>query len=221
MRGRAITYSEAELAWIKGHRDLPRRQTHAAFVERFGRRDVSLTNYNALCKRNGWMTGRTGRYEPGRTPENKGKPMSTATRAKVSGTWFKKGERRGVATNLYKPIGTERTSKDGYLERKINDDLPLQARWRAVHLINWEALHGPLPEGYALKCLSDDRGNPEPSNWEAIPRALLPRLNGRFGRGYDAAPAEVKPTILAITKLEHAAREAKAAHPAQQEATHG
>ena len=36
--------------------------------------------------------------------------------------------------------------------------------------------------------------------------ALAPRLNGRFGRGYDTAPPELKPTILAIAKLEHAAR---------------
>lgn len=209
MKGRQIPYSEAELLWIKGHRDLPRRDAHAAFVARFNRPEVSLSNYASLCKRNGWLTGRTGRYEKGRTPENKGKPMSATTRAKCLPTCFKKGERRGVATKLYKPVGTERRSKDGYLERKINDDLPLQARWRAVHLINWEALHGPLPEGYALKCLGDDKTNCDPSNWEAIPRALLPRLNGRFGRGYDAAPAEVKPTILAIAKLEHAVREVK------------
>lgn len=44
-------------------------------------------------------------------------------------------------------------------------------------------------------------------NWVAIPRALLPRLNGRFGRNYDDAPPELKPAILAIAKLEHAARE--------------
>jgi hypothetical protein len=32
-------------------------------------------------------------------------------------------------------------------------------------------------------------------------------LNGRFGRNYDGASAEAKPTILAIAKLEHKARE--------------
>ena len=51
--------------------------------------------------------------------------------------------------------------------------------------------------------------NTDPSNWEAIPAALAPRLNGRFGRGYDHAPAELKPTIMLTAKLEHAAREAK------------
>jgi hypothetical protein len=40
-----------------------------------------------------------------------------------------------------------------------------------------------------------------------VPRALLPRLNGRFGRGYDEAPEELKPTIMAVAKLEHSVRE--------------
>lgn len=58
-----------------------------------------------------------------------------------------------------------------------------------------------------LKCLSDDKTNCDPSNWELIPRALLPRLNGRFGRNYDDASPELKPVILAVAKLEHQARE--------------
>ncbi|QIG80073.1 hypothetical protein [Stakelama tenebrarum] len=48
-----------------------------------------------------------------------------------------------------------------------------------------------------------------PDNWTMIPRAMLPRLNGRFGRNYDAAPTDLKPTILAIAELEHRAREAR------------
>jgi hypothetical protein len=52
-----------------------------------------------------------------------------------------------------------------------------------------------------LKCKGDCL-NTDPSNWELIPRALLPRLSGRFGRGYDDAPSELKPTIMAVVKLE-------------------
>ena len=207
MKGRPITYSEAELQWLEENHKLPASEYHAAFVERFGRDDVSKANVLALRKRNGWRTGRTGRFEKGHVSHNKG--MKGITYPGSEKGWFKKGERRGVATRLYKPIGTERVSKDGYLERKIHDGMPLQSRWRAVHLIRWEELNGPLPEGHALKCLDGEKNNTDPANWEAIPRALLPRLNGRFGRGYDHAPDEVKPTILAATKLEHAAREAR------------
>jgi hypothetical protein len=35
----------------------------------------------------------------------------------------------------------------------------------------------------ALKCLDGNKQNTDPSNWEAVPRALLPRLAGgnRYG----------------------------------------
>lgn len=207
MKGQRIEYFDDELAWIEANKDWPRKQLHQGFVARFQRHDVSQQNLTALCKRKGWLTGRTGQFVAGQEPPNKGKtmpahPNSVATR-------FKKGERRGRANHLHKPIGTERISKDGYLERKIHDGLPMQSRWRAVHLMNWEANHGPIPEGHALKCLDGDKMNTRASNWELVPRALLPRLNGRFGRGYDSASPEVKPTILLVAKLEHQAREMK------------
>lgn len=207
MRGRWIRYSDEELAWIEAHKRLPRSQLHAEFIAKFHRNDVTKANLTSLCKRRGWLTGRTGRYEPGRTSENKGKTMPYHPNS--ARTRFKKGERRGVASKLWKPVGTERVSKEGYIERKIHDGMPLQSRWRAVHLIRWEELNGQLPEGHCLKCLDGDKANTDPSNWEAIPRALLPRLNGKSGRDYDSAPADLKPTIMAIAKLEHPAREAK------------
>ena len=209
MKGRAIAYEPEELAWIEAHKELPRAEAHALFCARFIRQDISLTNFKALCKRNGWLTGRTGQFVPGQVSHNKGKPMPDHVRAKARATMFKPGRRQGVAVKLYKPIGAERMSKDGYLERKIHDGLPLQSRWRAVHLVRWEEIHGRLPAGHALKCLDGDKTNTDPSNWEAVPRAMLPRLNGRFGRGYDAAPDELKPVIMATAKLEHRAREAR------------
>lgn len=208
MKGRVVPYSDEELEWIEAHSKDPRPQMLAAFCALFGRDDVSLTNINSLCKRKGWLTGRTGQFVPGQVSHNAGKKGWSPPGSEKG--WFKKGNRTGTAQKNYKPIGTERLSKDGYLERKIHDGMPLQSRWRAVHLVEWEAIHGPVPEGMALKCLDGDRSNTDPTNWEAIPRAMLPRLNGnKCSRAYDTAPAELKPAIMAVTKLEHALREAK------------
>jgi hypothetical protein len=205
MKGQWISYSAKELAWIEARKDQPRRELHEAFIGKFGRTDVTLTNFKALCKRKGWMTGRTGQFFQGQVSHNKGQKGVCAPGSEKG--WFKAGVRQGIATKLYKPIGTERVSKEGYIERKINDDLPLYRRWRMLHLINWEALNGPVPDGHRLKCLDGDRSNTDPANWQAIPNALAPRLNGRFGRGYDQAPAELKPVIMATAQLEHAVRE--------------
>lgn len=206
MRGRPITWSDAELAWIEEHRHMIRREAYAAFVERFNRTDVTLVNYISLCKRHGWSSGRTGRFEKGQISHNKGKKGVIYPGCEKG--WFKPGVRRGVATKLYQPIGSERVGKSGYIERKVNDDLPPRRRWRAVHLIRWEGANGTVPEGHVLKCLDGDRTNTAPDNWVCVPRALLPRLAaGKKGIAYDTAPAKLKPTLLAIARLEHAARE--------------
>jgi hypothetical protein len=207
MKGRYIRYSENQLAWIRRHRRLPRHDLHVAFVKKFRRRDVSLENLKALCTRKGWRTGRDGRLRRGNVPHNKGKKMPY--NANSARTRFKTGNRTGRANHVYKPIGTIRSSKEGYLERKIHDGLPMQSRWRAVHLLNWEEKHGPVPKGMCLKC-KGERTDTDPSNWELIPRALLPRLAGRWTPAYDGAPDELKPTIMAVAKLEHRLRENRA-----------
>lgn len=207
MKGVWIKYSAEEMAWLEANRTLPISDYHAAFCAKFVR-DVSAGNLHALRKRKGWKTGRTGCFEKGQTPFNKGKPHPT--RGRSAATQFKKGVRQGVAVELYKPIGTERMSKDGYPERKIHDGLPLQSRWRAVHLIEWEAVNGPIPDGYCLKSHDGDRANTDPSNWQAIPRALLPRLNGgRHKRhlAHDEAAPELRPALITIAKIDHQARE--------------
>lgn len=208
MKGRAVKYTPAELAWIEANCALPRAELHRRFVATFGRDDVSQNNLHALCKRRGWLTGRDGRFVPGQAPAYTGGGHHPNTVA----TQFRKGNRTGRANHLYQPIGTERISKSGYIERKVNDDLPMQRRWRAVHLIDWERENGPLPEGHCLKCLDGDRRNTDPTNWIAVPRALMPRLTGRWRSiPYDTAPAELKPILLAVARVEHAAREARKA----------
>lgn len=216
MKGHHIPYSAEELAWLSDNRTMPIAEYHAAFVARFGRADVSAANLHALRKRNGWRTGRTGCFQKGQAAHNKGKPCPPghgANHPNAVVNRFRKGERRGEAARNYKPIGTERINEDGYLERKVNDAMPFRSRWQAVHRINWEAINGPVPPGHALKCLDGNKLNTDPANWEAIPRALLPRLAGgnRYRRklSYDDAAPEVRPAILTLARLEHAARTVK------------
>lgn len=150
----------------------------------------------------------------GQASPNKGKqcpPGKGGRHPNARRTQFKPGERTGIAQKNYKPIGFERITQDGYRERKVNDDLPFNRRWRLVHLIEWEAVNGPIPKGHALKCLNGDKLDCSPSNWECIPRALLPRLSGRWALPYDQAPAELKPLVLATAQLKHAAKTARRA----------
>ncbi|MDP1026365.1 HNH endonuclease [Sphingomonas sp. KR1UV-12] len=197
------------MAWLEAHRDMVIGDYHRAFVTAFHRTDIAAKHLHSLRNRRGWLTGRTGRFEKGQVPANKGtrcKPGKGGLHPNAQRTQFRKGGRTGKAALNYKPIGTERVSKDGYRERKVHDGLPMRSRWQLVQRLEWEAVNGPVPAGYALKCLDGDRLNTNPGNWEALPRGVLARLNGgRFRRTlpYDEASPEVKPTVMAVAKLKH------------------
>lgn len=207
MKGRAVSYLPEELAWIEARKDWPRAELHRAFVSFWRREDVTLDNLKALCFRKRWMTGRTGGFPKGITPHNKGKKMPPEIRAKRLATAFRKGS---VPANR-KPLWTERMGRSGYIEISVPERNPYtghSTRYRQKHTYLWEQVNGPVPDGHALKCLDGDKTNCDPANWIAIPRALLPRLSGaNRGRiAYDTAPPDLKPALLAIARLEHAAR---------------
>lgn len=203
MKGQWIGWLPEEIAWCRVRADWPRRDLWIAFCN-FWKRDVELSTFKTMCKREGILTGRTGQLQKGNVPPNKGKkmPFNPASAA----TQFKTGQKPHNA----RPIGYEMTDVDGYVQICVDEPNPWTgSRTRMVHKHRrlWEQANGPVPDGYRLKCLDGDKTNCDPSNWEAIPVGLAPRLNGRFGRGYDQAPAELKPTILLTAKLEHKARE--------------
>lgn len=172
-----IPYSEVERQWLSDNRTLPRKELHERFVELFGRDDVSLVNIIDKCKREGWLTGRTGRFD------EKGNTNRTDNRL---------------------PIGTIRDGHDGYLRVKVSNGLPDRYKcWPMLHIVNWEKENGPVPDGHLLVCRDGNKKNADPSNWVALSRRALPRANGMNGNlPLAEAPDELKPAIEAIAKLE-------------------
>lgn len=207
MKGQKIIYSPRELAFVQARSDWPRDRLHAEFCATFARPEITRSNIASLCKRHGWLTGRTGRFVPGQVPANKGKPFPT--RGRSAQTQFHKGQR----PHTFRGAGHERIdNKDGYVIMIVAETNPWTgAATRPVqkHRWLWEQANGPMPEGYVLKSLDGDKTNTDPANWRAIPRGMLPRLAGRWRLGYDEAPAELKPTIMATAELAHATREAR------------
>lgn len=203
-QGRRLPFSSAEIEWLRTHCTMAIADYHGGFCAKFSRADISAAQLHSLRNREGWRTGRTGRFNKGNVPWTQGKKLPF--NAGSARTQFKKGNRTAKALEKYKPLGSERIHESGYRERKTNDGFPMQSRWKFVHHIEWEKANGPVPEGMVLKC-KGDKSNVDPLNWELIARGMLPRLNNRWGRNYDVAPAELKPTIMAVAKLEHRIRE--------------
>ena len=53
------------------------------------------------------------------------------------------------APRNWRPIGSERMDR-GILIRKVTDTGQPKKDWKRVDVIEWEAVHGPIPEGYTL-----------------------------------------------------------------------
>jgi hypothetical protein len=143
----------------------------------------------AACRlRRGDNPGVAFRFPKGHVPANKGLRRPGYSPGRMRETQFKKGQRSGVAAAVYQPIGAERISRDGYLERKTHDVLPdgisakeanrlRQRRWRPVHVIVWEAANGPVPRGHAVVFKNGDKRDIRLDNLELITRAELMRRN--------------------------------------------
>lgn len=214
-KGKAISYSAEEMAWLEANRAMVISDYAAAFAAEFGR-VIDPKNLHALRKRKGWKTGRTGQFAKGQEPMNKGRkcePGKGGLHPNARKTQFRKGNEPHNTRHL----GHERIDpKDGYVYVSVAEANPYtgyERRYVLKHKWLWEQANGPLPKGYALKCLDGDRTNCAPENWEAVPRALLPRLAGgnRYRRilSFDEAASELKPTILALAKVEHAVKQAR------------
>lgn len=151
----------------------------------------------AACRlRKGDGVGAATRFKPGQQSWNKGKKGLNLGGIE---TQFKPGHRGGKAAELYQPIGAERISKDGYIQRKINDDMPLQRRWRGVHIINWEAVNGPLPKSHALVFKDGNKQNTAVENLELLSRAELMHRNS-YHTNYPKEVAQLVQLRGAITR---------------------
>lgn len=216
MKGHRNAYSTEELAWIAARGSEPRRDVHTDFVAKFGRHDVTLDAFKGLCKRKGWMTGRTGRFNPGAVPVNKGVrclPGKGGRHPNAQRTQFTKG---GLPHNT-KYLGHERVSKDGYVEISVDQPNPhtgYERRYVLKHRHEWEKVNGPVPDGMMLKCLDGNRLNTDPANWELLPRATLPYLNGHRGLDYAALEPELRPAAIALAKIRHKAKTIKSGREA-------
>lgn len=115
--------------------------------------------------------GASARFPKGHSPWNKG--ISHTAGGRSAETRFAKGNK----PHNWLPVGSERVSKDGYLQRKMTDTGYPPLDWVAVHILTWEEHNGPLPKGYAVVFKDGDRRNFAPDNLECISRKELMQRN--------------------------------------------
>ena len=128
--------------------------------------DYTHHQIKGAITRNKLNTGRTGRFEKGRATWNKG----TKGLTKANVTSFKKGQK----PHNYKPLGSERITKDGYCEIKVSDT---GRRWRPKHVLIYEKHHGKVPKGSVVIFLDGDKRNFDIDNLHLVTRNQLAMLN--------------------------------------------
>ena len=128
--------------------------------------DYTHHQIKGAITRNKLNTGRTGRFEKGRATWNKG----TKGLTKANVTSFKKGQK----PHNYKPLGSERITKDGYCEIKVSDT---GRRWKSKHLVVYEKHHGKVPRGSVVIFLDGDKRNFDIDNLHLVTRNQLAMLN--------------------------------------------
>lgn len=158
----------------------------AAFNDLF-KTQLSGVALKKTCQRYDINAGNSGQFIAGHTSWNKG--LSTPRRSVE--TEFKKGQ----IPHTYLPVGTEITRDEGYIWQKIADPNV----WHQKHRLIWESVYGPQPKGTTVIFLDGDRLNFDPENLKLITRRELLQLNRHK---YTQAPPELKPTIMALSKVE-------------------
>ena len=194
-RTRILT--EAQEAFLRReYRSLNRAKLTAALNNRFNT-SFTVEQISGYVKRYKIKSGRTGCFKKNHKTWNagtKGQGLTGPNR----GT-FKKGN----APSNRKPLGSERIcTRTGAVLIKVAEPDPytgFPTRYKHKHVHNWEQNFGPVPEGKVVALRDGNPLNCEPENLMLITRAELLNLNRN---GYRRMPDELKPSVLALSRLQ-------------------
>lgn len=112
-----------------------------------------------------------GRFVKGQIPWNKGKKHP-----KASENAKKTGFQKGRMPPKYRPVGSERLDKDGYIIIKTADP----KTWRRKHIVVYEKHFGKVPNGYCIRFKNGNKHDIRPENMMAIPRGANAILNKSY-----------------------------------------
>ena len=178
--------------FIPGH---TYKEIMEAFFDRFGieRTSAQIKSYIGNHK---LSTGLTGRFEKGHIPANKGKKGYCSPGSEK--TWFKKGHR----PKNYRPVGSERVTRDGYVEIKVSDP----NKWELKHRVVWEEANGPINKDECLLLRDNNRQNCCIDNLILVKQADNAIINKTAMSNW---VGEEKETAVNIAKISNAIKKKK------------
>lgn len=130
-----------------------------------------LASPDAQRLQRGDNVGAACRFQKGHVPANKG--VKGISYPGMEATQFKKGQH----PHTWKPIGTERLSKEGYLQRKVTDTGYPPRDWVGVHILLWRENHGEIPAGHKVVFKDRNKQNIAIENLELLSNAEMMKRN--------------------------------------------
>lgn len=106
--------------------------------------------------------------------------------------WFKKGQRSWN----HAQVGDEAWTTDGYLKVKIAEP----NKWKMKHVLEWEKVNGPIPEGKMLTFLNGDHADCRPENLALITNAENLTMNHLKVRSPDPEATRAGITVAKLTR---------------------
>lgn len=148
--------------------------------------EYTYTQVNGYVKRYGFKNGLDTTFKKGNVPFNKGLKGQYSLGSEKG--WFKKGQ---IPIN-HREVGSERISKDGYVEIKVAEP----KTWKLKHRIIWEQYNGPVPKNHVVIFLDGDKTNLDINNLSLLSRSELKIMN-QVGLKYDNAEATKTGVLIA------------------------
>jgi len=182
-------YTPQQIDWLREHRQSLKTSELANLFNATFNTNINVLAIRATCHRYHILSLNDGRFVANLTPWNKG---ITGLRYSVA-TEFKKGN----TPHNHVPIGTETFKYNDYLWVKIAEP----NKWKQKHKLIWESVHGPQPPNTIIIFLDGDCKNLVPDNLHLLTRRELLQLNRNR---YSQAHTEIKPAVLALSKLQSA-----------------
>ena len=181
-------FQDSHLAWIETNYPLLDTET---FTKKFNSKfsmDCTSGQLRSLCKRYGFKSGRTGHFVKGEDAWNKGTSYQPGGNSHL--TRFKKGH----ASLNQKPLGTERTNVDGYIEIKTKQPNVWSLKQRVVYAQHY----GPIPPAHMVTFKDGDKINMDIENLMLVTLAENAVIN-RWGMS--KFHPEARETGLLIAKI--------------------
>lgn len=188
MYGHKYTEEEKQffIEFVPGH---SYKEIQQEFTRRFGC-EITTSRIKSYIGNHKLKTGTTGQFKKGQVSHNKGKKMPPEIYEKCAKTMFKKGN---IPSN-HRPVGSERLTKDGYVEIKIAEP----NKWALKHRYIWEKENGKIPDKHILIFRDNDKTNVNLENLILISQSENLVINRH---GLQHAAGEAKETVVGYAKL--------------------